>query len=379
MLPNLRTPDGHDHACAAHCNDLPTPALVVDAAIARRNIKRMADYAAAHGLRLRPHTKTHKSKRLARLQIEAGAAGLTVAKAGEAEEMGEASADLLVAYPALDPARVRRLAALARIASVRVAVDSGTAIAALAAAATAARTKIGLLIELDVGLGRTGVGTAEAALALAQLASDTEGVRLDGLLCYPGHIWAPAAAQGPLLQAVSARLAEAIALWSSHGFEARIVSGGSTPTAFQSHEVKPYTEIRPGTYVFNDMNTVQGGFCTLGDCAASIICTVVSDAVRGQVVIDGGSKTFTNDVCIPAPDSGHGCIPEYPGARLIRLSEEHGQVDVSNCEKHPRVGERVTVIPNHICPCVNLQDAFWWCEADAAPQAVPVDARGKLS
>jgi D-serine deaminase-like pyridoxal phosphate-dependent protein len=359
--------------------DLPTPALVVDATIARRNIQRMADYTAGHGLHLRPHTKTHKSKRLARLQLAAGAAGLTVAKAGEAEAMSETGADILVAYPALDPVRTRRLATLARTASVRIAVDTPTAITALGAAAVAAHAKIGLLIELDVGLGRTGVGTAAASLALAQLVSRTEGLRLDGLLCYPGHIWAPAAEQGPLLQAVSAQLDEAIALWARHGLEARIVSGGSTPTAFQSHLVKPYTEIRPGTYVFNDMNTVRGGFCALTDCAATIVCTVVSDAVRDQVVIDGGTKTFTSDLCIPARESGHGCIVEYPEAKITRLSEEHGQVDVSRCEPRPKIGERVTVIPNHICPCVNLQDALWWCEANEPPLAVPVDARGRLS
>lgn len=358
---------------------LPTPALVIDATIARRNIRRMAEYTAAHGLRLCPHTKTHKSRRLARLQLVAGAAGLTVAKAGEAEVMGETGAEILVAYPALDPARSHRIAALARTGSVRVAVDSAAAITALADAAVAAKVRLGLLIELDVGMGRTGVGTAAESLALAQLVSCTDGLRLDGLLCYPGHIWSPASEQEAPLQAVSTQLEEASALWARHGLEARIVSGGSTPTAFQSHLVKAYTEIRPGTYVFNDMNTVRGDYCTLADCAATIVCTVVSDAVRGQVVIDGGTKTFTSDLCIPARDSGHGFIVEHPAAKITKLSEEHGQVDISGCERRPKVGERVTVIPNHICPCVNLQDAFWWCEPNEAPQWVPVDARGRLS
>ncbi len=364
---------------AMRCGDVPTPALVIDAVITRRNLQRMADYTAAHGLGLRPHTKTHKSQRLGALQLSLGAAGLTVAKAGEAECMGETGASLLVAYPALDPARTRRLAALARKVSICIAADTATAITRLAEAAQAAHSELGILIDLDVGLGRTGVGTPEAALALAQRVSRTRGLRLDGLFCYPGHIWAPVAEQASALQAVAAQLDESRSLWKRHGLEARIVSGGSTPTAFQSHLVKPYTEIRPGTYVFNDMNTVRGGFCTLADCAAAIVCTVVSDAVRGKVVVDGGTKTFTSDLCQPAKESGHGFIVEYPAATLTRLSEEHGEVDITRCRTRPQVGERVTVIPNHICPCINLRDAFWWLEPGEAPQALPVDARGLLS
>ena len=359
--------------------EVPTPALVVDAAIARRNIQRMADYVRRHNLRLRPHTKTHKSKMLARLQRDAGAPGLTVAKAGEAEVMREISEDILVAYPAIDPIRCRRLAALARSACVRVAVDTAAGIEALAAAATAAGGTIGILVELDVGMERTGVATAAETLALAQLVARQAGLRLDGLLCYPGNIWAPADSQGPLLAVVSARLEEAIALWSRHGLEAKNVSGGSTPTALQSHLVKPYTEIRPGTYIYNDMNTVHGGYCTPHDCAARIVCTVVSDAVRNQVIVDGGTKTFTSDLCLPARESGHGFIVEYPNAKIVRLSEEHGRVDVSRCARRPKVGERVTVIPNHICPCVNLYDAFWWVEDNGEARQIPVGARGLLT
>jgi D-serine deaminase-like pyridoxal phosphate-dependent protein len=158
------------------------------------------------------------------------------------------------------------------------------------------------------------------------------------------------------------------------------VSGGSTPTAFTSHLVTSLTEMRPGTYVYNDMNTVHAGYCELDDCAARIVCTVVSDAVPGQVIIDAGGKTLTYDKCGPAPASGHGYIVEYPRAKITKLSEEHGQVDVSACDRAPRVGERVTVIPNHVCPCVNLQDAVWWVEnGDGKAEPMPVDARGKLS
>lgn len=359
--------------------ELPTPALVIDAAIVRRNSERLARYARQHHLGVRPHTKTHKSRVLATLQLAAGAIGLTVAKVGEAEQLKYPAGDLLMAYPAVDAIRCERLAKLAHEATIRVAVDSVTAVAALAAAAQTSHSTIGLLVDVDVGMGRTGVATAAEALALAQVIAEIRGVRLDGIMCYPGHIWAAADQQAPLLFLVATKLEETIALWAKHGLQAGIVSGGSTPTAFQSHLVKPYTEIRPGTYLFNDLNTVRGGYCALDDCAARIVCTVVSDAVKHQVVIDGGTKTFTSDLCLPARDSGHGFIVEYPEAKLTRLSEEHGQVDISQCERRPKVGERVTVIPNHICPCVNLQDVMWWLEPGGTVQPLTVDARGKLS
>lgn len=359
-------------------DSLPTPALIVDAAIVRRNINRLADYAAQHRLGIRPHTKTHKSRMLARLQLDAGAVGLTVAKVGEAEQMMLEGDDLLMAYPAVDATRCKKLAEIARTKTVHVAVDSSFAVESLAAAACDAKTTIGLLVDVDVGMGRTGVASPEEALNLARLIDSTEGVRLDGIMCYPGHIWEAPDQQAAALAAVDEKLKDVIGLWTKKGLEAKIVSGGSTPTAFQSHLVSQYTEIRPGTYVFNDMNTVRGSFCSLEDCAARITCTVVSDAVKNQIVIDGGTKTFTSDLCIPARESGHGYIVEYPEARITRLSEEHGQVDVSLCARRPKVGERVTVIPNHICPCVNLQDAFWWREGGQV-QRVAVDARGKLS
>jgi D-serine deaminase-like pyridoxal phosphate-dependent protein len=358
--------------------ELPTPVLVLDGAIVRRNINRLASYAAKHRLGVRPHTKTHKSKVIAQMQLNAGAIGLTAAKVGEVEEMSKVGDDLLLAFPTVDPARCSRVAELARTKALRVAVDSATAVNSLAQAAAAAGSIIGVLVDVDVGMGRTGVATASDALALAELVTRSRGVRLDGILCYPGHIWSVADQQSVQLSAVDNKLQATVQLWAAHGLEARIVSGGSTPTAFQSHLVRSYTEIRPGTYVFNDMNTVRGGFCSLEDCAARIVCTVVSDAVPHQVVLDGGTKTFTSDICIPARETGHGHIVEYPDARITRLSEEHGQVDVSACARRPKVGERVTVVPNHICPCLNLQDAVWWMEAGDV-QRVRVDARGQLS
>src|SRR5689334_12851619 len=182
--------------------DLPTPAILIDGPVVRRNLARMADYAKSLGLRLRPHTKTHKSVMLARMQVEHGAAGLTVAKAGEAEVMAAASNDLLVAYPVVDAHRCAMLARLARHHTVRVAVDSTTGADALSAAGKSAGSTIGVLVDLDVGLRRTGVQTPEDALAVAQHVARRPNLRLDGILFYPGHVGGPSPAQQQQLRAV---------------------------------------------------------------------------------------------------------------------------------------------------------------------------------
>ena len=360
-------------------HDFPTPFILIDAATVRRNLQRMASYARLQGLGLRPHTKTHKSRRLARLQMEHGAIGLTVAKVGEAIVMAPETTDILMAYPAFHPSRCAELAGLAHGRSVRVAIDSTVAADALAEASRSDGSTIGVLIDLDVGHHRTGVQNADESLALAQHVSRTSGLRLDGILFYPGHLsHGPPGSMEAGLRAVSAKVDEALDLWRRSGLEAGIVSGGSTPAGWLSHLIPQLTELRPGTYVYNDVNTLHQQCATLDDCAARIICTVVSTAVPGQFVIDAGSKTLTSDRCGPAPDSGHGLIVEYPQAKIAKLSEEHGHVDATACDQRPKVGDRVTVIPNHVCPCINLQDVVWWQEPGQTPEPLNVDARGKV-
>jgi len=357
---------------------LPTPSIVIDATVARHNLERLAEYAKRHCLGIRPHTKTHKSVMVGRMQMEYGAVGLTVAKVGEAKVMTDATDDLLMAYPAVDPLRCAELAQLARGHTMRVGIDSKTAADALAEHARAAGSTIGILVNLDVGLHRTGVQTPNDALALAQHISQQQGLRLDGIMFYPGHLKDDSEDAIREIAVIDERLGETLDLWDKSGLVAPIVSGGSTPTAYVSHWLTRMTEARPGTYVYHDMNGVHGGYATLADCAARIHCTVVSTAVPGQFVIDAGSKTLTQDKCGPAPDSGFGHVVEYPNAKIVKLTEEHGQVDCRSCDRVPKVGDRVTIIPNHICPCINLQDRVWWKEEGEAPRPIDVDARGRV-
>lgn len=361
-------------------NDLPTPIITISGPVVRRNIQRLADYAAEHNLKIRPHTKTHKSVKLARMQMEAGATGLTVAKPGEAKVMATVAGDLLMAFPAVDPARCAELAELAKGRTLRVAIDSTTAAYALQTAARAAGVTIGILVDIDVGHHRTGVQSPAEALKLAQHVSNLPNLRLDGLMLYPGQL-SKSADNEAALRAIDGLLGEVLDMLRRSGLEGRIVSGGSTPTAYQSHLITRQTEIRPGTYIFNDVNCIRGGCATVEDVAARILCTVVSTAVPGQIVLDAGSKTLTQDRCGPAPDSGHGLILEYPNARITKLSEEHAQVDVTACDRAAKVGDRVSVIPNHICPCINLQDQVYWFEdgyEQGKPQRLTIDARGRV-
>lgn len=378
-LPISGEPDLLSRPSSFDLDSVPTPALVLKSAVILDNLQRLSHYSQEQSIGIRPHTKTHKLPLLAHLQKKFGAIGLTMAKVGEIEKLAEDQGDILLAYPALDLARTERLAQLSHRVTLRVAVDSKEAVIALSKAASKWGSQIGILVDLDVGMHRTGVPTPQDALELAQFVQDQAQVRLDGIFCYPGHVWSPVEQQLPILNQIGQQLEEALDLFHQRGLSTSIVSGGSTPTAYQSHLIPAYTEIRPGTYIFNDMNTVRGGYCAIENCAAHVICTVVSTAVKDQVVLDGGSKTFAMDRCIPAQDQGHGYLVDYPDAKITALSEEHAQVDISRCERKPALGERVAVIPNHICPCVNLQNHAWWFEEGHTLRQLHVTARGELS
>lgn len=356
-----------------------TPFILVNQLILNRNLDRLATYASDHGLNVRPHAKTHKSLEIARWQLERGAIGLTVAKPGEGEVLADACSDLLLAYPVIEPLKAVRVAALASSNDVKVAVDSPESLCVLSAAAAKIGATISILIDLDVGLHRTGVQSPGAAVRLAECADRLPNLLMRGIFCYPGHIWSPVDCQQMPLSVVSDLLQETIDLFTRRGTSIDIVSGGSTPTAYQSHFVPQLTEIRPGTYLFNDINTVSGGYASLDDCAAVIVATVVSNAISGQIVIDAGSKTLAADRCVTHPDSGYGRVVEYPAARITKLSEEHGQIDVSLCAVPPKIGERIAIIPNHICPCINLQDSVWLETSVGELVAMSVDARGKVT
>src|SRR5258705_7520346 len=300
----------------------------------------MQEQCRAWGVELRPHVKPHKTTEIAQMQLDAGAIGITVAKLGEGEVLpGD---DVLVAYP-LVKAKVPRLRELARKRHVKVAVDSVDVAHDLKGIET--------LVEIDVGVGRTGAQSPEQAVEIAKACSDFQGI-----FYWPS--WLDEAG----FKAACVRIDAVLDALSAEGFEAKIVSGGSTPGAAKTPLVPQTTEIRPGTYVFYDASSMEAKICDEADCALRVLTTVVSTSVPGQCVIDAGSKTFSSDATVGVGTFGH--FVGHPWT-MRKMNEEHGYVELAHPltpspsgrgEPAPRVGEKVWVVPSHVCPTVNLHD-----------------------
>lgn len=356
---------------------LETPVPVVDLDRLEANLDRMAVYAAAHGLALRPHVKTHKSPKVAAQQMDRGAAGLTCATPRELEVMSGSASSLLMAYPPVGAARLRRFLALPQSVELRVSLDSAEAIDALASGAAEASREVRVLVEADLGMRRVGVGSPAEVVELASRIANTGNLRFEGVAFYPGHIRSAGHDQDPALQALGASLTEILSALDRAGLPAETVSGGSTPTAWRSHEIPGVTEIRPGTYVYNDRATVASGFCTRLDCALTVLATVVSTAVAGQAVVDAGTKALGREPRGGGDDWGYGELLDRPEVTVKAMSEEHGTLDLSRSTWRPRVGERVRIIPNHVCIVTHLFDEVAGVREDNVVETWRVEARGR--
>ncbi len=358
--------------------NLETPAAIVDLDRLERNLDRAAAYANQHGLSLRPHVKTHKTAWIAAEQVRRGSAGVTCATPREAEVMSGVADDILLAYPPVGKARAERVASLPRDARIVVALDSMEAVEQMERAAAAAGRPVGVYVEIDMGMHRVGVPDAKAALALANRVQQSKSLTYEGLAFYPGHIREPVDAQGSNLDKLNASIAATLDVLRAGGAEPRVVSGGSTPTLWHTHRLKGVTEMRPGTYVYNDRTTAEIGACEWDDCAFTVLATVVSTAVPGQAVIDAGSKALGREPLRGADAAGgFGSLLEHPEVIVKGMSEEHGLLDLSKSGWEPRVGEMVRVIPNHVCIVVHLNDTMHGVRGDAVERSWAVDARGR--
>ncbi len=360
-----------------------TPYLLVDDAVLRRNVDRLADWAAEHGLQVRPHAKTHKCLEVAHRQLGAGAAGLTVATIGEAEVFAEAGVDdLFIAYPLwLSEAKAQRLRTLARRSLdeprrslLRVGVDSIAGARQLAAGLDG--VPVDVLVEVDSGMRRTGVAP-EAAGQVAVAARDA-GLTVLGVFTFPGHGYGPGAARQEAAHQEAQALASAAQSLRDNGIEPVVVSGGSTPTVeFAAAGV--LTEIRPGVYPFNDAQQWELGSCTPDQLALVAMATVVSEQLPTgpnaptRLVLDAGSKTLGADR--PAWTTGFGRLPDVPDARIVSLSEHHAVVEFPPGTEVPALGETVRVAPNHVCSAVNLADELI-AQTAGGTRVWPILARG---
>ncbi len=359
--------------------EIETPAILIDLDIMDRNLERVASYAREHDLRLRPHTKTHKIPALGRKQIALGAAGLTVAKVGEAEVMLKAEPpELYVAYPVIGRRKLERLLSVASRTRVTVGLDSVFAARQLSDAARESRTEVAVLAEMDVGLGRVGVSPGAALIDLGKQIARLPWLHLQGITFYPGHIKSPSEENRERLTRLAEVVERTVSEWKRAELPIEIVSGGSTPLLFQSHEIPALNEIRPGTYIFNDKNTWYNDGCRMEDCAVTIMSTVVSTARPRQMILDGGSKTFSSDRLVGSSEVSFGYVTEAPEAVFFQMNEEHGFVDLRGARREFSVGDRVRIIPNHVCVAMNLHEHVYGIRGDQVVETWRVEGRGKL-
>jgi D-serine deaminase-like pyridoxal phosphate-dependent protein len=367
-----------DALVGRHVGELDTPMPVIDLDVMDANIRRMADYARGHGIALWPHSKTHKIPEIASLQLAAGARGITVAKPGEAEVMaGRGIGPLLLHYPCYGPEKWERIAGvIERGTPVTLAIDSVEAAEPLAAVLAARGLRADVLIEIDVGQHRTGARSPEQATAVATRVDALKGLAIAGVTCFPGHLRGDQEAMPARLAEVEHILSETVERFSAAGLRHDRVSGGSTPTAHLTHLTPAVTELRPGTYVFLDRSEVAYGPLALADCALRVHTTVVSAPEPGRAVIDAGSKTLS-DAQVLGPGGGFGADPDRPEVAIRALNEEHGYVDLDG-GAGLRVGDRLAVVPNHACACVNLHDIVCGARDGVVEVVYPVAARGRV-
>lgn len=358
-------------------DQLETPVPLVDLDVMAHNLDAMQGYADRHGLALRPHTKTHKSVHVGREQVRRGAAGLTCATPHEATVMQQATDDLLVAYPVVGHAKLDRLFSVREDVALRVQLDSSHAIDELAAAAVRHDRAVAVTVEFDAGMHRVGVPSLDDAVALARHVHANPPLEFSGIAFYPGHIREPVTSQDAALERLRHRVAEAIQAFTEAGMPPAVVSGGSTPTMWRSHEITGITEIRPGTYVYNDRTTAEIGACAWQDCAFSVLATVVSTSVPGQAVIDAGTKALGREPMRGASGEGWGALLDRPHVVVSRMSEEHGILDLSGSDWRPQVGEQVRVVPNHVCIVTHLNDVLFGVRGGDVVTSWPVEARGR--
>ena len=341
-------------------HDLETPSVLIDLDLMEANIVTMQSRCDALGIAFRPHIKTHKIPDIARRQLDAGATGIACQKVSEAEVFAEAGFDdIQIPYNIVGARKTRRLAALASSAKVTVTVDSQAVIDGIAAAAQEVGSTIHMMVEL-VSLGQRTGTSPEAALALAKRIGATDNLRFAGLMIYPSDA------------AIRPRLLETLALLEAAGIPVQVVSGGGSGAISDMHLLPELTEMRVGTCVFWDWNSVSAGYAGFDDCAMRVRSSVVSANEPGRVILDSGSKSIQSETI----EGQFGYIAEYPAARLYKVNEEHGYVDFSAYDSLPSVGEIAHIIPVHTCVVTNLHNQLFGLRGDNIEVVWNVAARG---
>ena len=363
----------------AHVDDVDTPALLVDLDVFELNLQKLAAHVADTNVRLRPHSKTHKSVAVALRQMALGAAGICCQKVGEAEAMVLGGVNnVLVTNQIVGATKLARLAGIARQAWVGVCVDDATNVTDLNEAALSAQSTLHVLVEINVGAGRCGVSNADDALALARQIAAAPGLRFAGLQAYQGsaqHKRTLEERRDAIDRAVSFTK-ETVELLERNGLTCEIVGGAGTGTYELEAASGIYNELQAGSYVFMDADyarnrgTDGGPFSTFGH-SLTILTTVMSVAVEGKWIVDAGLKAH-------ATDHGMPMVVDYPDCTYDRPSDEHGVLTFKGDGPRPQLGDKVRLIPGHCDPTVNLYDWLVGIRSDRVECLWPVSSRGAL-
>jgi D-serine deaminase-like pyridoxal phosphate-dependent protein len=365
--------------------ELDTPSVIVDLDVLERNIAEMAAVAKAAGVQLRPHFKTHKTPQIARMQMDAGAVGITCAKLGEAETLADAGmTDIFVCYPLVMAIKVRRLAALARRPGMIVStiVDSPEGIAALSSVFAHEPVPLEVLVKVDTGLGRVGVVPGAPTVALARQVADAPGLRFGGICMHEGQTYKypDPEERAEVGRAAARTLVETAQALTAAGLPPARVSSGSTPGGPAAASVPGITEMRPGNYAFYDAMQVGLNVVHAERCALRVLTTVVSHSARDRAVVDAGSKTLTSDTGVHGMTSsgGHGIVVGKGDIQIVGLSEEHGWLRLDPHGNDVRIGEMLELIPVHSCPVANLAEELVMVRGGDIVDRWSVAAAGKV-
>src|SRR5215212_8631385 len=345
-----------------HIDELETHVPVVDIDRLEANIARLQAYLDEHHIANRPHIKTHKIPAIAKMQMEAGAVGITCQKVSEAEVMADAGFhDIFLPYNIIGESKLKRLMALATGVNISVTADSRFTVQGLSRAAEQAGLPLTVLVECDTGLQRCGVQSPQEAADLARCMAALPNLHFGGLMTFP------------LNEHLDDFVRSTRSLLKDDGLHIERVSSGGTPSMWQVHTHTEVTEHRAGIYVYGDRLSLRAGAVTLETCALRVFATVVSRPTAERGVLDAGSKSLSSDL---HGLDGYGYVCEYPDANIYALSEEHGHVDFSKCARKPEIGERVSIIPNHCCMISNLFDEVIGVRSSTVEVTWPVAARG---
>lgn len=358
-----------------------TPALLIDYKIMLANIKMMQAKANQYGVNLRPHTKTHKIPDIAKLQLEAGAVGITVAKVGEAEVMAANGIDdIFIANQVVGVNKLERIRAISRKAKIRVGIDNSYQVDELESVFADEPNPIEVLVEIEVGEVRSGVITEEQLVNLANHVKNTKNVVIKGVFSHEGHTYKAQDIKDCIDLALKAQkhTLQMADVLRKLGISVDVVSIGSTPSLMQSEIIKGITEIRPGTYIFMDVG--QGS--ALGSfekCAATVLATVISKPTDERIVLDAGAKALTSQnrssgICATY---GYGLVQNSDNVRLEAMFDEHGIINSKELSQQLLIGQKIEIVPNHICPCCNLYDKAYLVLEGQVIREVNILGRGK--